>query len=280
MIQVAFLKRPSALVETERQPYLASFNSDRTPRTQPALYSVSVAGPFNQTGIGDTPSRRRIFTCRPAGSSNEAACAKNIVTALSRRAYRRPAASDEVQTLLGFYKQGRAEGSFEQGIEMALRAMLTSPAFLFRIEREPETVRLKADTTEGTRSETSKADASRSVSSKPVVSGFSRTAAYPISDLELASRLSFFLWSSIPDDALLDVAIKGRLDEPAVLEQQVRRMLADPRAEVRWSTTSLRNGCTCAISTASNLTIGCSPISTTTSARRSGVRPRCCSRAC
>ena len=138
VIQVAFLKRPSALIETERQPYLASFNSDRTPRTQPALYSVSVAGPFNQTGIGDTPSRRRIFTCRPAGVSNESACAKNIVTALSRRAYRRPATSDEVQTLLGFYKQGRAEGTFEQGIEMALRAMLTSPAFLFRIERAPD----------------------------------------------------------------------------------------------------------------------------------------------
>ncbi|MCM3881208.1 MAG: DUF1592 domain-containing protein [Vicinamibacterales bacterium] len=216
LVQVAFLKRPSALVETERQPYLASFNSDRTPRTQPALYSVSVAGPFNQTGIGDTPSRHRIFTCRPVASTrgsasgNETSCARSILTALARRAYRRPATNEEVQTLVDFYKQGRADGSFEQGVEMSLRAMLTSPAFLFRIEREPETVRLKADTSAGSRA----------------ASG----AAYPISDLELASRLSFFLWSSIPDDALLDAAVKGRLDESAVLEQQVRRMLADPRS--------------------------------------------------
>jgi mono/diheme cytochrome c family protein len=207
VIQVAFLKRPSALIETERQPYLASFNSDRTPRTQPALYSVSVAGPFNQTGIGETPSRKRIFSCRPPaspgvaaspnGNGNETACARTILTTLARRAYRRPATSDEVQTLLGFYKEGRADGTFEQGIEMALRAMLTSPAFLFRIESEP-----------------AKASA----------------GAYRISDLDLASRLSFFLWSSIPDDTLLELAVKGRLDEPAVLEQQVRRMLADPRA--------------------------------------------------
>ena len=209
VIQVAFLKRPSALIETERQPYLASFNSDRTPRTQPALYSVSVAGPFNQTGIGDTPSRRRIFTCRPAGVSNEGTCAKNILTALSRRAYRRPATTDEVQTLLGFYKQGRADGSFEQGIEMALRAMLTSPAFLFRIERDAAAMG---------------SDLLASTGGRP------RSRAYSIDDLELAARLSFFLWSSIPDDALLDVAVKGRLDEPAVLEQQVRRMLADQRA--------------------------------------------------
>jgi hypothetical protein len=210
LIQVAFLKRPSVLIETERQPYLASFNSDRTPRTQPALYSVSVAGPFNQTGIGDTPSRHRIFSCRPPastdsaaalrGNGNETACARTILTTLARRAYRRPATNEEVQTLLDFYKEGRAEGTFEQGVEMALRAMLTSPAFLFRIERGPEPA-----------------------------SG-SGQRAYRISDLDLASRLSFFLWSSIPDDTLLDLAVKGRLDEPAVLEQQVRRMLADPRA--------------------------------------------------
>jgi len=211
VIQVAFLKRPSALIETERQPYLASFNSDRTPRTQPALYSVSVAGPFNQTGIGDTPSRQRIFTCRPVASTrgsasgNETSCARSILTTLARRAYRRPPTNEEVQTLLGFYKQGRADGSFEQGIEMGVRAMLTSPAFLFRIEREPASA---AGTAPAGKSD----------------------AVYRISDLELASRLSFFLWSSIPDDALLDVAVKGRLNEPAVLEQQVRRMLADPRS--------------------------------------------------
>ena len=196
VVQVGFIKRPSALVETERQPYLASYNSDRTPRTQPALYSVSIAGPFNPTGIGETPSRKRIFTCRPSKASEEQACARTIVTTLARRAYRRPATSDEVTTLLGFYKQGRADGSFEHGIEMALRAMLTSPAFLFRIEREPD-----------------------------------QAKAYRIDDLDLASRLSFFLWSSIPDDQLLDAAVSGKLKDAAVLEQQVRRMLADSRAE-------------------------------------------------
>ena len=203
VVQVAFIKRPSALIETERQPYLASYNSDRTPRTQPALYSVSIAGPFNPSGIGDTPSRTRIFSCRPARPADEAACARTILSTLARRAYRRPVTSDEVQTLVDFYKQGRADGSFEHGVEMALRAMLTSPAFLFRIEREPAAL--------------------KGAPGKP--------SAYRIDDVELASRLSFFLWSSIPDDELLDVAVKGRLKDEAVLEQQVRRMLADQRAE-------------------------------------------------
>ena len=214
VVQVAFIKRPSALIETERQPYLASYNSDRTPRTQPALYSVSIAGPFNPTGIGETPSRKRIFSCRPAKPSDELSCARTILSTLARRAYRRPASAAEVQTLVDFYKEGRADGSFEYGVEMALRAMLTSPAFLFRIEQDPSF-------------------ASRSVASaKDLPAGASAKAGAPyrISDLELASRLSFFLWSSIPDDQLLDVAVKGRLDEPAVLEQQVRRMLKDERA--------------------------------------------------
>jgi uncharacterized protein DUF1592/uncharacterized protein DUF1588/uncharacterized protein DUF1585/uncharacterized protein DUF1595/uncharacterized protein DUF1587/cbb3-type cytochrome c oxidase subunit III len=207
VVSAAFIKRPSALIETERQPYLASYNSDRTPRTQPALYSVSIAGPFDPSGIGETPSRKRIFTCHPAKTSEEAGCARTIVSTLARRAYRRPATNPEVETLLGFYKQGRADGSFEHGIEMALRAMLTSPAFLFRIEREE----------------------AASIA-RPAASGLSRTATYRISDLDLASRLSFFLWSSIPDDQLLDAAVKGRLKDSAVLEQQVRRMLADQRA--------------------------------------------------
>ena len=203
VVQVAFIKRPSALIETERQPYLASYNSDRTPRTQPALFSVSVAGPFSPSGIGETPSRKRIFTCRPAKAADEQSCAKTILSTLARRAYRRPASAAEVQTLLGFYKQGRGDGSFEHGVEMALRAMLTSPAFLFRIEQQPSSVK----------------------------TGNGKPAAYRIDDLDLASRLSFFLWSSIPDDQLLDAAVKGRLDDPAVLEQQVRRMLADEKAE-------------------------------------------------
>jgi hypothetical protein len=215
VVRVVFLKRPSALIETERQPYHASFNSDRTPRTQPALYSVSIAGPFDPTGVGDTPSRRRIFTCRPSKPSEdhsgagrrgsaprvreEATCAKTILSTLARRAYRRPVTSNEIQTLTRFYEEGRKSGSFEHGIEMALRALLTSPEFLFRIEREP--------------------------------AAGAQIGAYRIDDLELASRLSFFLWSSIPDDELLELATKKRLRDPAVLEQQVRRMLADRRAQ-------------------------------------------------
>ena len=210
VVQVAFIKRPSALVETERQPYLASYNSDRTPRTQPALYSVSIAGPFNPSGIGDTPSRKRIFSCRPSKAGDEIGCARTIISTLARRAYRRPATTPEVDTLLGFYKQGRADGSFEHGVEMALRAMLTSPEFLFRIEREPSSAKLR---------------------SKPATECARADGAYRIDDLELASRLSFFIWSSIPDDQLLDAAVKGRLKDAAVLEQQVRRMLADDRAE-------------------------------------------------
>ena len=201
VVQVAFIKRPSALVETERQPYLASYNSDRTPRTQPALYSVTIAGPFNPSGIGDTPSRARVFSCKPSKASEETSCVRTILATLARRAYRRPATGEEVETLLGFYKQGRADGSFEHGVEMALRAMLTSPAFLFRIEQTP----------------TQQSGSARRV--------------YQVDNLALASRLSFFLWSSIPDDALLDAAVKGRLDDQAELEKQVRRMLADPRAE-------------------------------------------------
>ena len=138
VVQVAFIKRPSALVETERQPYLASYNSDRTPRTQPALYSVSIAGPFNPSGIGETPSRKRIFSCRPVeGSRREQGARARFFPRwrAARIGVRRR--TPKCETLLGFYKQGRADGSFEHGIEMALRAMLTSPAFLFRIEREP-----------------------------------------------------------------------------------------------------------------------------------------------
>jgi hypothetical protein len=205
VVQVAFIKRSSALIETERQPYLASYNSDRTPRTQPALHSVSVAGPFNPTGIGDTPSRRRIFACHPNKPADEAGCARTIISTLAKRAYRRATTTDEIRTLFGFYKQGRADGTFEHGIEMALRAILTSPAFLFRIEQEAP-----------------------SPSASPVQR---RVQTYRISDIELASRLSFFLWSSIPDQQLLEAAMSGKLKDSVVLEKQVRRMLADPRAE-------------------------------------------------
>src|SRR5262249_45658543 len=143
-----------------------------------------------------TPSRRRIFVCRPASRSAEGGCAKQIVSTLARRAYRRPVADGDVQPLLTFFETGRREGGFDTGIERALQVILASPKFVFRIEQ---------------------GDGNRS-------------APTPVPPLELASRLSFFLWSSIPDDELLAKAGDGTLGQPKVLEQQVRRMLADPRA--------------------------------------------------
>ena len=197
-VGAAFLAKNSALIESERQPYQAQFNQDRHPRQQPAVYSVSITGPFDPTGAGTTPSRDRIFTCRPATPSDEADCAATIMANLTRHAYRRPVTDRDLEMPLAFYEQGRADGDFDAGIELALRALLTSPEFLFRIERDPD--------------------------------GVAPSTAYRISDVELASRLSFFLWSSIPDDELLDLAEAGRLGDTAVLEAQVRRMLADSRA--------------------------------------------------
>ena len=161
---------------------------------------IRLEGPFDPTGPGDTASRRRIFVCRPdgAGADAEAACAREILGGLARRAYRRPVTDADVDTLMAFYDAGRDEGGFERGVQEALARLLVSPQFLFRVERDP------ADVDEG--------------------------GVYAISDLELASRLSFFLWSSIPDDELLDAAETGALREPGVLEAQVSRMLADPRA--------------------------------------------------
>ena len=199
-VGAAFIKKNSALLETTRQPYDAHFNMDRHPRQQPAVRTVSIAGPFNPTGIGGTPSRERIFSCRPADATAEEgeACAVAIIASLARRAYRRPVTLADIEQLTGFYRDGYAEGGFEAGVETALRALLASPEFLFRIERDP--------------------------------AGVAPGAAYRVGDLELASRLSFFLWSSLPDDELIDVAAAGRLREPDELRAQVRRMLADPRA--------------------------------------------------
>jgi mono/diheme cytochrome c family protein len=177
---------------------------DEQPDGLPSIDSVTIAGPYNPTGKGDTPSRRRVFVCQPGKDPGSAdACAKQILSTLAQRAYRRPVTAKDVDTLVGFYKAGRAsksrDGSFEAGVQAAIERMLVDPDFLFRIERDPSTI----------------APGSR----------------YRLSDLELASRLSFFLWSSIPDDQLLDVAARGRLKTPAVFEQQVRRMLADPRSK-------------------------------------------------
>jgi len=197
-IGVSFPRKTSALLETERQPYQAHFNMDRHPRIQPALYSISVIGPYEASGAGDSPSRQRIFVCRPSGPSEEDGCAITILSRVLRRAYRRPVTAADLQAPLKFYRDARSSGGFEIGIEMALRALLVNPQFLFRIEKDPAVVASKS--------------------------------AYRIADVELASRLSFFLWSTIPDDTLLDLAERGKLKDPAILEQQVRRMLADPRA--------------------------------------------------
>ena len=167
--------------------------------------SIAISGPFNgKAPVDETPSRRQIFVCGRSGAGsprviNEDACATRILAQLARRAYRRPVTDAEVQGLLAFYRTGLKEGGFERGIEWALEKILVSPDFLFRVERD------QANVAPG--------------------------APYRLSDLELASRVSFFLWSSIPDDELLNVAIRGRLKDPKVLEQQVRRMLADGRAK-------------------------------------------------
>jgi mono/diheme cytochrome c family protein len=192
-IGVTFLQKTEALDESTLQ------TRRRSRGTQPAIAAVTIRGPYNATGPGDTPSRQRIFTCRPANAVAEPACAKQILSTLARRAYRRPVADSDVATLLAFYDAGRKERDFDLGIQRALERLLVSPQFLYRIERDP------AGAVPGT--------------------------AHPVSDLELASRLSFFLWSSIPDDELLNVAADGRLKQPEVLEKQVRRMLADPRSE-------------------------------------------------
>ena len=199
VVSVAFLKKTSALSEDVRQSFVND-GADTGSRSAASIFSVSIAGPFDPADPGDTPSRRRIFTCRPAAPRDEVGCATRILEGLARRAYRGPVASADLQRLLAFYEEGRAGGAgFESGIEMALRALLVSPKFLFRIERDPDNVE------PGT--------------------------AYRLSDVELASRLSFFLWSSIPDDELLDLATRRTLSQPVVLEGQVRRMLADPRSD-------------------------------------------------
>ncbi len=194
---VTFLKKPWAVLETDRKPYQAHFNVYRHPRVQPAVYEVSITGPYDAKGPGETPSRDRIFVCRPADAEEEG-CVRRILTTLMRRAYRRPVTERDLASPLEFYRRARSVDGFEGGIEMALSSILVSPEFLFRVERDP--------------------------------AGISPNTAYVISDLELASRLAFFLWSSIPDDELLDVAIRGDLRQPEVLEQQVRRMLADRRS--------------------------------------------------
>ncbi len=193
LIGVAFVQRTEARDESTVRPRLRGRGSE------PALLTVTISGPYNANDPGNTPARQRIFVCRPTSASDELPCAKRILSTLERRAYRRPVTEADLADLLPFYTAGRAESGFDMGIQKALERLLVSPQFLFRIERDPPNI------APGT--------------------------PYRVSDVELASRLSFFLWSSIPDDELLKTAEQGKLKDPAVLEQQVRRMLADPRSE-------------------------------------------------
>jgi len=164
----------------------------------PSVEYVYIGGPYGTTAHGDSLSRRKVFVCTPKDAADEEPCARKILSTLATRAYRRPATDDEVKTLLSFYQAGREEKDFDEGIQKGLERILAAPSFLFRVERVP------AKVTAG--------------------------SAYRLSDLDLASRLSFFLWSSIPDDELRNLGIRGRLKEPKVLEQQVQRMLRDPRS--------------------------------------------------
>jgi mono/diheme cytochrome c family protein len=194
MVGVTFIKRNHAESDEPLQPHERNHDLQDM-NGLPLIDFVSVTGPFNSKGPGDTPSRRRVFTCRPTKPADEANCAKTILSGLARRAYRRPVTSADLEPIMQQYADGRTKGTFDNGIEQGLRLMLANPKFIFRTETAPV-----------------------------------GAATQRVTDLELATRLSFFLWSSIPDDQLLDAAAQGRLTRPAVLDQQARRMLSDPRA--------------------------------------------------
>ena len=202
VVAVSFVRKftePEGVLQPRQSVFAAAVNEERDGNA--AVENVAITGPFVSGGRGDTPSHRSVFTCQPASEapSHEEACAHEILSSLARRAYRRPAEPADLRTLMDFYRAGRSDGSFDTGIQLALERLLISPDFLFRIERDPDDI--------------------------------TPETAYALSDLELASRLSFFLWSSIPDAELLALAERGRLQDPAVLEQQTRRMLADPRSQ-------------------------------------------------
>ncbi len=198
-VTATFIRKTGALAESLRQPFDRPHGEGDYLLYAPHLGTLTITGPFDETGIADTPTRRRIFVCRPGNAAEEAPCARQILSALARRAYRRPVTGRDLAPLVAFYEEGRRAGGFEAGVERALRALLVSPDFLFRVVSDPP--------------------------------GAEPGTPYRLSGLELASRISFFLWSSLPDDELLEVAEAGGLEDPAILEAQVRRMLADPRSE-------------------------------------------------
>jgi mono/diheme cytochrome c family protein len=192
-VTAAFLQGPMVAIPDRLQPYIRSSVDNFDWAGLPHMQTFSITGPFDAKGPGDTPARRRIFICHAPDN----ACAKQIVSTLARRAYRQPVTDADLKILMNFYDSGRKDGGFEAGIETALQRILASPKFVFRVERDPAAL----------------------------------PAIHRVSDVELASRLSFFLWSSIPDDDLLNAASQGTLEDPVVLEREVRRMLADPKAE-------------------------------------------------
>ncbi|HEX4997001.1 MAG TPA: DUF1592 domain-containing protein [Terriglobia bacterium] len=197
-IAVTFLRKNSSESDEPLQPHTRDHDLQNM-NGIPRIDHVNILGPFNGVSSGDTPSRRRIFSCVPAGAGDESACAKRILTTLARRAYRQPPSADDVATLMRFYERSRKTGAFESGIQAALEYLLAAPKFLFRAEPDPAGVR--------------------------------PGEIYRVTDLELASRLSFFLWSTIPDDELLTLAEQKKLSAPATLEAQVKRMLSDPRSQ-------------------------------------------------
>jgi len=209
-IGVAFVEKTHALNTRRLQNYVRSSSDTIDFSGYPHIDEVILTGPFKATGAARTPSRRRLFVCQPASAkatagqalradSSEVACARQILATVARRAYRADASEKDIATLMDFFQEGRKEGgSFDSGIDLALRRVLASPKFIFRTERDP--------------------------------AGLAAGAAYRLSDVDLASRLSFFLWSSIPDDELLDAASRGTLNRPATVDRQVRRMLADQRS--------------------------------------------------
>ncbi len=199
-VAATFIKKNGAEEDYILQPFLRSTLDPVNEAGLPHLENLTIAGPYNATGVSATPSREKIFTCTPKQTSEEVACARQILTALARQAYRRKVTDRDLEPLLSFYQASRNRGNtFDQGIESGIRMILSDPQFIYRFEPEP--------------------------------TNLANGAIYQISDTELASRLSYFLWSSLPDETLLALADQNKLHEPATLEQQVRRMLADPKSD-------------------------------------------------
>jgi cytochrome c551/c552 len=198
-VAITFLKKTAAQEDDILEPFLRSNVDPVGYQGQTSVDRVSIEGPLNPTGVSETPSRKRIFVCRPGNGVDEVSCAKRILGNLARKSYRRPITEKDTEQLLTFFQKGKNEGkTFDAGIEAGIQLILASPEFLFRFEPDPANVAVNT--------------------------------VYRVNDLELASRLSFFLWSTIPDDQLINLAAQGRLKDPVVLEQQVKRMLADPKA--------------------------------------------------